>query len=257
MPITGSVQSVNEPDEASASLSRGAGHHGVHHLAVIMDGNGRWAKARGLPRVAGHRAGVESVRKLVKAAIAREISFLTIYSFSTENWSRPRDEVSELMKLLKLFIRSDLATLHKQNVRVRIIGARDGLGADIVDLLHEAETKTAGNSGLTLVVAFNYGARHEILRATQAIALDVEAGRLKPDAVTMAELESRLDTVGIPDPDLILRTSGEQRISNFLLWQCAYSEFVFLPVLWPDFDAAALDGALLTFSQRVRRFGGA
>ena len=229
---------------------------GVTHLAIIMDGNGRWATRRGLPRVAGHRAGLEAVRRIVRAADARGIRYLTIYSFSTENWARPADEVGELMSLLKFFIRSDLASLDKQNVRVRVIGERAGLKPDIAELLDEAEAKTRDNTGLTFIVAFNYGARDEILRAMRAMAAEVAAGRLAPGAIDAATLAGKLDTAGIPDPDLLIRTSGEQRVSNFLLWQCAYTEFVFTPVLWPDFDGATLDEALAEFARRHRRFGG-
>ncbi|MFN3481875.1 isoprenyl transferase [Rhabdaerophilum calidifontis] len=229
---------------------------GVVHLAFIMDGNGRWATQRGLPRVAGHRAGLEAVRRLVRAAIARGIGYLTLYSFSTENWARPAEEVGELMRLLRFFIRSDLATLNARNVRVRIIGEREGLPEDILALLREAEAVTAANTGLMLIVAFNYGARAELVRATRRLAEEAASGRIAPEAIGEAEIAARLDTAGIPDPDLLIRSSGEQRISNFLLWQCAYTEFVFSPVLWPDFDEAALDAALAEFSHRHRRFGG-
>lgn len=234
----------------------GGAAQGVRHLACIMDGNGRWATRQGLPRIAGHRAGLEAVRRLVRAAIDRQIAFLTIFSFSTENWSRPAEEVGELMGLLKFFIRSDLATLHRQNVRVRIIGRRDNLKSDILDLLDEAEAKTSANTGLTLIVAFNYGARAEIVDAVRSLAEEVAAGRLAPSDITEASIGGRLSTHGIPDPDLLIRTSGEQRVSNFLLWQCAYTEFVFTPVLWPDFDDKALDAALGEFARRTRRFGG-
>jgi undecaprenyl diphosphate synthase len=234
----------------------GGNPSGVRHLGVIMDGNGRWATARGLPRVAGHRAGVEAVRTLVRNVTERGIRYLTLYSFSTENWSRPTEEVSELMRLLKLFIRADLAKLHAQNVQIRVIGERKGLAREISSLLAEAEALTAGNGGLTLVIAFNYGARQEILRAALALAGEIAAGRLDPEAAQPEDLAAHLDTAGIPDPDLIIRTSGEQRISNFLLWQAAYAEFVFLPGLWPDFDAAELDTALAIFARRNRRFGG-
>lgn len=242
-----------EPDSGATPAG---GAHGVRHLAFIMDGNGRWATRRGLPRVAGHRAGLESVRRLVKAAIARGIGYLTIYSFSTENWARPAEEVGELMSLLRFFIRSDLATLNEQNVRVRIIGEREGLAPDILALLAEAEGLTQRNTGLNLIVAFNYGARAEILRSVKRLAGEVAAGRLAPEAITEEMIGAGLDTQGIPDPDLLIRSSGEQRISNFLLWQSAYTEFVFSPVLWPDFDDAALDAALEEFARRHRRFGG-
>jgi undecaprenyl diphosphate synthase len=226
------------------------------HVAIIMDGNGRWAAQRGLPRVEGHRRGVEALRRTVRAAIELGIGHLTIYSFSSENWRRPATEVGELMGLLKRFVRHDLADLHRNSVRVRIIGTRADLSADICGLLDEAEALTAGNRGLTLVVAFNYGSRQEIVRAAQALAREVAAGNLTPEAIDERAITARLDTAGIPDPDLVIRTSGELRLSNFLLWQAAYAELVFTPVLWPDFDRAALEAAIAEFHQRERRFGG-
>lgn len=226
------------------------------HVGVIMDGNGRWAAARKLPRIEGHRRGVEALRRCVRAAREVGIRFLTIYSFSSENWSRPVGEVTELMRLLKLFLRHDLAELHRANVRVKVIGERANLSPEIRDLLAEAEEMTGGNTGLTLVVAFNYGSRQEIAGAVSRIAADVAAGRLKPQDVDVEMISQRLDTAGIPDPDLIVRTSGEQRLSNFLLWQAAYSEFVFLPIYWPDFDKAALLSAIDEYARRDRRFGG-
>jgi undecaprenyl diphosphate synthase len=226
------------------------------HVAIIMDGNGRWASARGLPRVEGHRRGVEALRRTIRAAGEMGIKFITIFSFSAENWSRPASEIGELMGLLRRFIRNDLAELHKSGVRVRIIGEREGLEADIGRLLVEAEELTKDNTGLTLVVAFNYGARQEIARAARRIAEEVAQGRLKPDAVTVETIDGFLDSADIPDPDLIIRTSGEQRLSNFLLWQSAYSELVFVPLNWPDFDRAALEAAIAEFRQRERRFGG-
>jgi undecaprenyl diphosphate synthase len=226
------------------------------HVAIIMDGNGRWAAARGLPRVEGHRRGVEALRRTIRAAGEMGIRFITIFSFSAENWSRPASEIGELMGLLRRFIRNDLAELHKSGVRVRIIGEREGLEPDIGRLLAEAEELTKDNDGLTLVVAFNYGARQEIARAAKRIAPEVAEGRLKPDAVTVETVSGYLDAADLPDPDLVIRTSGEQRLSNFLLWQSAYSELVFVPLNWPDFDRAALEGAIGEFRQRERRFGG-
>jgi undecaprenyl diphosphate synthase len=226
------------------------------HVAIIMDGNGRWAQARGLPRIEGHRRGVEAVRRAVRSAIDLGLGYLTIYSFSSENWSRPADEVSDLMGLLKRFIRNDLADLHRHNVKVRIIGLRRNLSLDLRALLNEAEELTRGNSGLTLVVAFNYGARQEIVEAARKLALEAAAGRLDAAAIDDAALGAQLDTAGIPDPDLVIRTSGEQRLSNFLLWQAAYAEFVFLPIHWPDFDHAAFQSALAQYAARERRFGG-
>jgi undecaprenyl diphosphate synthase len=226
------------------------------HVAIIMDGNGRWAALRGLPRIEGHRRGVEAVRRAVRAAGELGIRYLTIYSFSTENWRRPAQEVADLMGLLKRFIRNDLAELHAHNVRVRVIGDREGLAADIGALLREAEDLTRDNGGLTLVVAFNYGGRQEIARAMRVIGRDVKEGRLDPDRIDMATIEAALDTHGIPDPDLVIRTSGEQRLSNFLPWQTAYSEFVFLPEFWPDFDHAVFKAAINQYVGRERRFGG-
>jgi undecaprenyl diphosphate synthase len=226
------------------------------HVAIIMDGNGRWAKARGLPRAAGHRAGVNAVRETVRNASDIGIRYLTLYAFSSENWSRPPAEVSDLMGLLKLFIRRDLAELHKSNVEIRIIGERNRLKPDLLKLLQNAEDLTRGNSAMTLVIAFNYGSRDEIIRAAARIAADVSEGRLSPEDIGAAAFAARLDTAGMPDPDLVIRTSGEQRLSNFLLWQAAYAEFVFMPCLWPDFGREQLIEALSVFGNRERRFGG-
>jgi undecaprenyl diphosphate synthase len=226
------------------------------HVAIIMDGNGRWAAARGLPREEGHRRGVETLRRTIRSAGEIGIKFITIFSFSAENWSRPANEIGELMSLLRRFIRNDLAELHRNGVRVRVIGERNNLDPDIGRLLVEAEELTKNNHGLTLVVAFNYGARQEITRAAQRIAEDVAQGRIKPSDVTMDTVGGFLDAPDIPDPDLIIRTSGEQRLSNFLLWQAAYSELIFVPTYWPDFDRAALDAAIREYRQRERRFGG-
>ncbi|WP_370678302.1 isoprenyl transferase [Pleomorphomonas sp. PLEO] len=226
------------------------------HVAIIMDGNGRWARSRGLPRAEGHRRGVQSIRDIVRHATDIGIEWLTVFGFSSENWSRPADEVSELMGLLKLFIRRDLNELRRGNVRVRVIGGRDNLSGDIAGLLIEAEEKTVGNTGLNLVIAFNYGSRDEIARATRTIAVEVASGRLRGEDVTADLIAAKLDTAGMPDPDLIIRTSGEQRLSNFLLWQAAYAEFVFVPDYWPDFDGAAFDRAIDEYLARERRFGG-
>jgi undecaprenyl diphosphate synthase len=226
------------------------------HVAIIMDGNGRWAAARGLPRVEGHRRGVEALRRTVRAAGDLGIGYLTIFSFSAENWSRPPSEIRELMALLRRFIRHDLADLHRNGVRVRVIGERENLDGDIRPLLDEAEELTKENNRLVLVVAFNYGARQEIARAAQRMAAAVAAGDLAVGAVTADKLASYLDAPDLPDPDLIIRTSGEQRLSNFLLWQAAYSELVFTPIYWPDFDGVALEDAISEFRRRERRFGG-
>jgi undecaprenyl diphosphate synthase len=209
-----------------------------------------------LPRAEGHRRGVEALRRVVRAAHELGILYLTIFSFSSENWLRPPAEIRELMGLLRRFIRNDLAELHGSNVKVRVIGDRAGLDPEIRRLLEEAEDLTRDNSGLVLVVAFNYGARQEIARAVRGIAADVKRGDITPEAVTAELIASRLDAPDLPDPDVIIRTSGEQRLSNFLLWQAAYSELVFVPTYWPDFDRAALENALAEYRRRERRFGG-
>jgi undecaprenyl diphosphate synthase len=240
----------------SVIAAEGGGAPPPRHVAVIMDGNGRWAKRRGLPRFEGHRRGVEAVRRSVKASIELGIGYLTIFSFSTENWSRPAAEIAELMGLLRRFIRNDLADLHARNVRVRIIGEKTGVSDDILRLLAEAQAVTAGNTGLTLTIAFNYGGRIELVRAVQALAGEAAAGQIRPEQITEAMVSQRLAAPDVPDPDLLIRTSGEMRISNFLLWQLAYAEFVFLPVLWPDFDRSDMEEAIRHFHGRNRRFGG-
>jgi undecaprenyl diphosphate synthase len=226
------------------------------HVAIIMDGNGRWAAARGLPRSEGHRRGVEALRRTVRAAGDIGIGILTIFSFSAENWTRPPAEIRDLMGLLRLFIRNDLAELHRSGVHVRVIGERDDLDPEIRGLLEEAEELTQNNDKLTLVVAFNYGARQEIARAARRLAAAVATGRLLPEAITADSLSTCLDAPDLPDPDLIIRTSGEQRLSNFLLWQAAYSELVFVPTYWPDFDRSVLEAAITEYRRRERRFGG-
>ncbi|MBD9372391.1 isoprenyl transferase [Rhizobium sp. ARZ01] len=227
-----------------------------NHVAIIMDGNGRWANVRGLPRSMGHRKGVEAVREAVRTAADAGISYLTLFAFSSENWSRPESEVSDLMGLLKAFIRRDLETLHKENVRIRVIGDRANLRSDILPLLLEAEERTRCNTAITLVIAFNYGSRDEIARAVRSIAGDVAAGLLHPADVTPERISARLDTADIPDPDLIIRTSGEERLSNFLLWQAAYAELMFIPDFWPDFSRTTFLDALENYAGRERRFGG-
>ncbi len=226
------------------------------HVAVIMDGNGRWASERGLPRTAGHKQGVDALRCAVRTAADLGIEYLTIYSFSAENWSRPATEVSFLLDLLRRFIRLDVAELHKAGVKIKVIGEREGLEPGIVALLDEAEHLTRENSRLKLIVAFNYGSRQEITRAARVIALKVKEGKIDPDDVTAAVLANHLDTAGLPDPDLLIRTGGEQRLSNYLLWQCAYTEFVFVDEYWPDFTAAVFQRAVAEYMSRDRRFGG-
>jgi undecaprenyl diphosphate synthase len=226
------------------------------HLGVIMDGNGRWAQARGKRRTEGHIEGVKSLRNLVELCINYGVGHLTVFSFSSENWTRPKDEISFIFNLLRRFVASDLQRLIRNNVRVRIIGTREGLEPSLVRLIDDVEAKTAANSGLVLIVAFNYGGKAEIAEAARKLAREVAAGRLSPEAITEDAIAGALYTAGLPDPDLIIRTSGEQRISNFLLWQAAYAEFVFVEENWPDFDEASFVRVLETFSRRDRRFGG-
>jgi undecaprenyl diphosphate synthase len=231
-------------------------HADPAHVAIIMDGNGRWAQMRGLPRQEGHRRGLETLRRTVKNAGELGIEVLTLYSFSTENWRRPETEVSFLMGLLKRFVEKDLSELNAAGVRVRIVGGRDGLAPELRRLVEHAEASTRDNTGMTLVVAFNYGSRDEIVRAAKRLAADAAAGQIDAAAIDETAFAARLDTHDLPDPELVIRTSGESRISNFLLWQAAYAEFVFTPVLWPDFDRAALEEALAEYRRRERRFGG-
>ena len=226
------------------------------HVAIIMDGNGRWAAARGLPRSAGHKTGIDALRRAVRAASDLGIEFLTIYSFSTENWSRPKTEVMFLLELLRRFIRQDVAELHATGVKIKIIGDRTDLEPKLVKMLEDAERLTANNTSLKLVVAFNYGSRQEIVRAVQKIMGRVRDGALDPLSINVEMLNQNLDTVGMPDPDLLIRTGGEERISNFLLWQCAYTEFVFVPEFWPEFNAEILVRAINEYKARERRFGG-
>ncbi len=229
---------------------------GPNHVAIIMDGNGRWAKARGLPRVAGHRRGADAVRRVVRGAGELGIPVLTLFAFSTENWTRPADEVSDLMGLLRHYLRNELEELRKNGVRLRVIGNRDGLAQDIVGDIADAESMTRGNSRIDVNICINYGSRDEILRATRSLARQVAAGELAADRIDANLFERELLTAGVPDPDLLIRTSGEQRISNFLLWQCAYSELVFVDTLWPDFGKEDLERATAEFRRRERRYGG-
>jgi undecaprenyl diphosphate synthase len=226
------------------------------HIAIIMDGNGRWAGERGLPRAEGHRQGVESVRRSVKAAIELGVTHLTLFSFSSENWSRPRQEIHDLFGLMRRFVRRDLAELHKNGVRIRVIGTRAGLDEDILRLIDDAVHLTKDNSTLHLTIAFNYGARDEIARAAARIAHEVAQGSLAVTDITPERFGSYLDTADLPDPDLLIRTSGEMRLSNFLLWQLAYSEFVFTDTYWPDFSRETLEAAIAEYQRRTRRFGG-
>ncbi len=226
------------------------------HIAIIMDGNGRWAKARNLPRAVGHERGVEALRRTVEAAQEVGLKNLTVYSFSTENWRRPVSEVNALFGLLKAYVKRDLNRLTDEGVRVRILGTRKGLPDDIRDLVERAETRTAANSKFNLCIAFNYGGREEIVRAVQQAAQSITEGGLNPADLCEDTFGALLDTSEVPDPDIVIRTSGEYRLSNFLIWQAAYAELVFMDVLWPDFGKEHLVEAIETFQKRERRFGG-
>ena len=225
------------------------------HVAIIMDGNGRWARSRGLPKIEGHRQGTEAVRTAIEAAIQTGVRYLTLYGFSSENWNRPRREVDDLMGLLRRYLRSEIAELHQNNIRLRVIGDRTQLSGDIVRLIEESEAQTAGNRKLDLILALSYGGRDEITSAARRLGEKVQSGELAPDGITRDEFAKCLETADIPDPDLLIRTSGEKRISNFLLWQLAYAEFVFLDALWPEFTAEHFRQAMSEFGLRDRRFG--
>lgn len=230
---------------------------GPVHVAIIMDGNGRWAQARGLPRTAGHKAGAEAVRRTIRAAVELGVPYLTLFGFSSENWKRPKAEVGDLMGLLRFYLRSEIAELNAEGVRLRVIGERARLDRDITGLIEDAERLTAGNTRLNLTIALSYGGRQEILAAVRRLAEQAARGELSPADIDETRFEGELETAGLPDPDLLIRTSGEQRISNFLLWQMAYTELVFVDALWPDFGHAHLAGAIEDFRGRDRRFGGA
>ncbi len=225
------------------------------HVAIIMDGNGRWARARHLPRAAGHKRGADAVRNVVTACGEFGIPFLTLYAFSSENWKRPMEEIDDLMGLLRHYLRNEVSELNAKNVRLRCIGDRSRLSPDIVQLMTEAEEKTARNTGLTLILALNYGAQAEIVEATRKIAEKVKAGEIEPAAIDEKLFAAHLQTADIPDPDIIIRTSGEQRLSNFLLWQAAYAELVFIDDYWPDFTKQTLTRALAEYGSRDRRYG--
>lgn len=227
------------------------------HVGIIMDGNGRWAKGRGRPRIDGHRRGMEAVRKVVKGSIAMGVEYLTLYGFSIENWKRPAAEIRSLMGLLRLYLRQEIKDLDQQGVQVLFIGHRTLLPDDIVSLIEEAEERTKGNTNLNLVVALSYGARQEITAAAQSVARQVEAGELDVSDIDETVFMKHLETAGMPDPDLVIRTSGEQRISNFLLWQVAYAEFIFVDTLWPDFSDDDLREAINEYHRRERRYGAA
>jgi undecaprenyl diphosphate synthase len=225
------------------------------HVAIILDGNGRWAKKRGLPRMMGHNEGVKTVKEIVTASAEAGVEYLTIYAFSKQNWNRPGDEVSSIMSLLLMTARREISELHRNNVRLKVIGDRNDLPREARDVLEQGMELTKNNTLLTLVVALSYGSRDEILRSIRTIAEDVRSGKLEPGDIDEAQLASRLDTADIPDPDLIIRTSGEYRISNYLLWQAAYAEFYFAKELWPDFHRQPYYKALMDYTRRERRFG--
>jgi len=225
------------------------------HVAIIMDGNGRWAEKHGMRRSAGHKRGAEAVREAIEGAAESGVKYLTLYAFSSENWNRPPEEVTDLMGLLKLYLSQEIKSLHKEGVRLRVIGSKARLSDDIIRMINKAEAKTANNTRLTLVIALSYGAREEITEAVRNISRRVRDGKLQPEDISEAMLDNALFTHDIPDPDLIIRTSGEQRLSNFLLWQCAYSEFLFIDTLWPDFTKADFSAAVANYAERDRRYG--
>ena len=241
-------------DDAAAGTGSGEGT--PRHIAIIMDGNGRWAQRRGLPRIAGHRKGIEAARSVVKTAGALGIEVLTLYAFSSENWSRPASEISDLMDLLRRFIRKELEALAKEGIRIRVIGDYQAFEPDVVELIDRAIARTENNSKATLVVALNYGSQSEITQSVRKIAADVASGAMSADDITSDTIEGHLSTDGLPPLDLLIRTSGERRLSNFLLWQSAYAELYFTETLWPDFDEQALRDAVADFGQRDRRYGG-
>jgi undecaprenyl diphosphate synthase len=248
---------MSEPRDAAPAPGGAGEPPPPRHVAIIMDGNGRWAKLRGLPRIEGHRRGAGAVRLAIEAAIEHGVRNLTLFGFSSENWRRPADEVGELMGLLRHYLRSEIAELHANGIRLQVVGERERLPADIVALIRNGEETTRGNVRLDLTIALSYGGRAEIVAAARGLAEDVRSGRLRPEDIDEACFAGRLWTAGMPDPDLLVRTSGEQRISNFLLWQCAYAEFVFVDTLWPDFGKRDFAGAVAEFRRRERRFGSA
>ncbi|MDF0541034.1 isoprenyl transferase [Sphingobium sp. H39-3-25] len=242
--------------QAQTEYPQHAAEHGARHVAIIMDGNGRWAKRRFLPRIAGHKAGVDAVRAISRSARQMGVECLTLYAFSSENWKRPESEVMDLMGLLRRFIQSDIDEFDANNVRLKVIGNYRALEPSLVALIDGAIARTAGNSGATLAIALNYGAQDEMVRAVRAVAARVANGEIAPADIDVTAIDAELDTADLPPLDLLIRTSGEQRLSNFLLWQAAYAELYFTDRLWPDFDAAALAEALAAFKGRDRRYGG-
>ena len=247
---------MSEPKASLADAGVATLRPPPRHVAIIMDGNGRWAKARGLPRAMGHKEGVEALRRTVEASRELGITHLSVYAFSTENWNRPQAEIDALFDLLRLFVKRDLARLNKDGVRIRIVGSREELSSDILSLIDEAMELTKGNTRLNLNIAFNYGGRGEIVAAVKEIARRVEAGKLKADQIDEALISGLMWTADSPDPDLVIRTSGELRLSNFLLWSGAYAELMFMDLWWPDFNRDSLEKAIDAFRRRDRRFGG-
>jgi undecaprenyl diphosphate synthase len=243
--------------DAGAEGTNVAAKDGVpRHVAIIMDGNGRWAKARGLPHAAGHKQGAEAARKVLRAAGEAGVECLTLYAFSSENWRRPRAEIDALVGLLRFYIKAELDALHREGVRLKIIGDHKAFPTDVAKLIDKAVAKTAGNNRITLVIALNYGARAEMLNAVRSLAARAAAGAIMPEAIDEDMIDAALDTADLPPLDLLIRTSGEQRLSNFLLWQAAYAELLFVDTLWPDFDGDSMRSALAEFRARDRRFGG-
>jgi undecaprenyl diphosphate synthase len=254
--VTARPASTTLPEKDGGPEQDGGSSAVPRHVAIIMDGNGRWAKARGLPRVAGHRAGAEAARKVLRAAGDAGVECLTLYAFSSENWKRSGDEIDSLMGLLRLYIGRELNALHAEGVRLKIIGDHRKFPAETAKMVDQAVAKTAGNTKRTLVIALNYGARAELVHAARAIAERAAAGEIDPGAIDETAIEAELDTAELPPLDLLIRTSGEHRLSNFLLWQAAYAELLFVDTLWPDFDDAAFGAALADYAGRERRFGG-
>jgi undecaprenyl diphosphate synthase len=248
-------RSLSQPALDPAPATGQGGQTGPRHVAIIMDGNRRWAKARGMPPVFGHQRGADSVRASIEGCIEHDVEHLTLFAFSSENWKRPPDEVNELMNLLRFYLRREIGELRRGGVRLQFLGEREVMARDIADMMNEAEQRTGANDRLTLTIALNYGSRREIVRTARALAGEVVAGRLRPEDIDEELFDATLNDLGLPDPDLLIRTSGEQRISNFMLWQLAYTELVFLPVHWPEFDKAHLAAAIADFRGRERRYG--
>ena len=248
------MTSAPAPSEGAVGL--GSGSRVPRHVAIIMDGNGRWAKQRGLPSAAGHKAGAEAVRRALQAAADHGVEVLTLYAFSSENWRRSDEEISDLTALMRFYLERELKTLQKEGVRLKLIGDHSAFGGELSERLEKAVERTASNTRLTLVVALSYGSRAEIAAAARELAAKAAAGDIDPAAIDEAALGAELQTAGLPDLDLLIRTSGEVRLSNFLLWQAAYAELLFIDTLWPDFDEACFAGALKTYAARDRRFGG-